>query len=200
MLHRALLLDDACDTVVRNTLNRDTDTLEFAAFTATDDGELKWTVAATAELNSLASRPVGSETPGDADLVTTVSGKEFYAYTRELGFAYGDAFQPVTKVTSGDGWAAATFAIPTSIAGELHYRFHPALIDGAFQTLFGAPFLGGDANPGPYLPTRIRQSATHGSPQEDMTAHVRIVSATSEAIESDITITNNFGAPLPRSA
>ncbi len=194
VLHRALLLDDTCDPIVRTTLNRDKGTLEFAAFTATADGELKWSIAATAELNSLPSQPAGGETPGDADLVTTVSGEEFYAYTRELGFAYGDAFQPVTKVTSGDGWAAATFAIPTSIAGELDdYRFHPALIDGAFQTLFGAPFLGRDANQGPYLPTRIRQSAIHGAPQEDMTAHVRIVSATSEAVESDITITNNVG-------
>lgn len=199
VLKRALILDETCDPVLRTTLNQDTGALEFAAFTATTDGELQWAITATAELNT---RPRTSEsdrrdTAQDADLVTTLSGEEFYDRTRAIGFAYGEAFQTVTKLTCGDGWAAAAIAIPVPIAAELdRYGFHPALMDGAFQTLFGANIVGQDADESPYLPTRIRRSAVYGSPRENMTAHVSVVSATRERIESDITITDGVGEPL----
>lgn len=199
VLKRALILDETCDPVLRTTLNQDTGALEFAAFTATADGELKWTITATAELStrSRSSRPDGPDTHHDGELVTTLSGDEFYDRTRAIGFAYGEAFQTVAKLTSGDGWAAAQIAVPAPIAGELdHYRFHPALIDGAFQTLFGADIAGQDSDESPYLPTRIRHSAIYGPPRQNMTAHVRVVSATREQIESDITITDDLGELL----
>ena len=56
-LLRAVILDDTCDPVLRTTLNRDTGTLEFAAFTATAGGDVKWTITATAELNTLLHPP-----------------------------------------------------------------------------------------------------------------------------------------------
>ena len=52
-LLRAVILDETCDPILRTTLNRDTGTLEFAAFTATAGGDVKWTITATAELNTL---------------------------------------------------------------------------------------------------------------------------------------------------
>lgn len=199
VLKRAVVLDDTCDPVLRTTLNQDTGALEFAAFTATADGDLKWTITATAELNTLPNSPTPDchGTQHDADLVTTLSGEDFYARTAAIGFAYGEAFQTVSKLTSGDGWAAAQIAVPTPIADEVgRYRFHPALIDGAFQTLFGADISGQDADDSPYLPTRIRRSAIYGQPQEGMTAHVRVVTATREQIECDITVTDDLGEPL----
>ena len=56
-LRRALILDETCDPMLRTTLNRDTGALEFAAFTATAGGDLKWTITATAELNALSRSP-----------------------------------------------------------------------------------------------------------------------------------------------
>lgn len=199
VLKRALILDETCDPVLRTTLNQDTGTLEFAAFTATRDGELQWAITATAELNTRprTSGPGRTDTAQDGELVTTLSGEEFYDRTRAVGFAYGEAFQTVTKLTCGDGWATAAISIPAPITAELdRYGFHPALIDGAFQTLFGANILGQDADQSPYLPTRIRRSVIYGSPRENMTAHVSVVSATRELIESDITITDGSGQPL----
>ncbi|MGA9490568.1 MAG: acyltransferase domain-containing protein, partial [Mycobacterium sp.] len=196
-LRRALILDDTCDPLLRTTLNQDTGAIEFAAFTATADGELKWTVTATAELNTLSRSPDRPGPPGDTEPVSTVSGDDFYARTQAMGFAYGDAFQSIGRVTSGDGWASAEIAVPPNIADEIDsYRFHPALIDGAFQTLFGAPLLEREAQDSPYLPTRIRRSAIYRSPEDKMTAHVRVVSATREQIESDITLTDDAGEPL----
>ncbi len=197
VLRRALILDDTCDPLLRTTLNQDTGAIEFAAFTATADGELKWTVTATAELNTLPGSPDRPGPPGDTEPVSTVSGDDFYARTQAMGFAYGDAFQSIGRVTSGDGWASAEIAVPPNIADEIDsYRFHPALIDGAFQTLFGAPCLDREAEDSPYLPTRIRRSAIYRSPEDKMTAHVRVVSATREQIESDITLTDDAGEPL----
>lgn len=196
-LQRALILDETCDPVLRTTLNRDTGTLEFAVFAATAGGDLKWTITATAELNMLARSPDRGDTPRGAEQVATIDGDEFYARTRAAGFAYGEAFQTITDITSGDGWAIAHITVPGQITEELdRYRFHPALIDGAFQTLFGTTILGHDTDESPYLPIRIRQSAIYRSPEKSMTAHVCVVSATKDEIESNITITSDDGEPL----
>ena len=53
------------------------------------------------------------------------------------------------------------------------YRFHPALIDGAFQTLIGTTLLGREADEDAYLPTRIRHSAIYRAPEQHMTAQSR---------------------------
>lgn len=197
VLKRAVILDETCDPILRTTLNQDTGALEFAAFTATADGDVKWTVTATAELNTLPKSAARSDIPQDAELITTLSGEDFYARTQAIGFSYGDAFQSVSKVRCGDGWAEAQITVRPPIAEEIgRFRFHPALIDGAFQTLFGANSVGQEAADSPFLPTRIRQSVIYGPPQKNMTAHVHVVSATREQIESDITVTDDFGETL----
>ena len=196
MLRRPLILDDTCDPVLRTTLNRDAGTLEFAAFTATAGGDVKWTITATAELNTLVAPSDRAENQR-AEPVTTIDRDEFYARAHAVGFAYGDAFQTITDIRSGDGWAEADLATPAQLIDELdRYRFHPALIDGAFQTLIGTTLLGHDADDSPYLPTRIRKSAIYCAPEKNMTAHVRVVSTTTDEIESDITITGDDGQTL----
>lgn len=194
-LQRALILDDTCDPILRTTLNQDTGALEFAAFTATAGGDLKWTITATAELNTLSSDP--GEIHCGTGQVTAIDGDEFYARTRAVGLAYGDAFQTVTGVVAGTGWATARIAIPAQLADQVDaYRFHPALIDGAFQTLLGTPLFGNYTNESPYLPVRIRHCAIYRSPEDNMTVHVRVVSAADDEIESDITIAGEGGRPL----
>ena len=153
VLHRAVILDETCDPILRTTLNEDDGTLEFAAFTATADGDSKWTITATAELNTLPTAPRRHDPPDGAEPVTSIGGDDFYVRTQSIGFDYGDAFRSVQSVTAGEDWAVAEIAVPPAIVDELdHFRFHPALVDGAFQTLFGAPFLGQEENEDPYLP------------------------------------------------
>lgn len=197
VLHRAVLLDDTCDPVLRTTLNEEDGTLEFAAFTATADGETKWTVTATAELNTLPLTPRRHDPPGDAEPIVTVEGDDFYARTRSLGFDYGDAFRPVGRVTAGEDWAVAEIAVPAAIVDDLpEFRFHPALIDGAFQTLFGAPFLGQQETDEPYLPTRIHHCAVYRAPTDRMRVHASVVSATRAEVVCDIAITDHSGELL----
>nr|WP_240760780.1 type I polyketide synthase [Mycolicibacterium sp. CR10] len=197
LLHRAVILDDTCDPIIRTTLNEDDGTLEFAAFTVTADGDSKWAITATAELNTLPTAPRRHEPPDSAEQVSSMGGDDFYARTQSIGFDYGAAFRSVQSVTAGEDWADAEIAVPSAIADELdQFRFHPALVDGAFQTLFGAPFLGQEESEDPYLPTRIRHCAIYGAPQDRMRVHVRVVSATREEVESDITISDTAGNPL----
>ncbi|WP_036346582.1 type I polyketide synthase [Mycolicibacterium aromaticivorans] len=197
VLHRAVILDDTCDPILRTTLNENDGTLEFASFTATADGEPKWVVTATAELNVLPPAPKPMTVADSAESVVSITGADFYRRTESIGFDYGDAFRTVRKVTAGEDWAVADIAVPESIVDEVpRFRFHPALIDGAFQALFGAPFLGQEENEEPFLPVRIRHCAVYGAPAPDMTVHVRVVSVTKSHVESDITITDPNGAPL----
>ena len=197
VLHRAVILDDVCDPILRTTLNEDDATLEFAVFTATADGDTKWAITATAELNTLPTPPRRHEPPDGAEPVTSIGGDDFYARTQSIGFDYGDAFRSVQSVTAGEDWAVAEIAAPQrSPTKSTHFRFHPALVDGAFQTLFGAPFLGQEEGRGPYLPTRIRHCAVYGAAEEHMLVHVKVVTATSEEVECDITITDRAGKTL----
>jgi acyl transferase domain-containing protein/acyl carrier protein len=196
-LLRAVILDDTCDPVLRTTLNRDTGTLEFAAFTATAGGDVKWTITATAELNTLPHPPESAKTPRHAQPVTTIDRDEFYTRAQVVGFDYGGAFQTIASITSGDGWATADITTPAQIADDIdQYRFHPALIDGAFQTLIGTTLLGRDTDEDAYLPTRIRRSAIHRAPEDHMTAQITVVSATKDEIESDITLIGSDGQTL----
>lgn len=198
VLHRAVILDEICDPILRTTLNEADGTLEFAAFTVTADGDSKWTITATAELNTLPAEPPRHDPPhGHAEPTDSIGGDDFYVRTGSLGFDYGDAFRSVQRVTAGEDWAIAEITVPAAIADELDtFRFHPALVDGAFQTLFGAPFLGQEETQEPYLPTRIRHCAFYRAPEEHMRVHVHVVSATREEVESDITITDMTGRPL----
>jgi acyl transferase domain-containing protein/acyl carrier protein len=196
-LHRAVILDDTCDPVLRTTLNENDGTLEFASFTATADGESRWAITATAELNILPTAPRPYDQPAETEPVTTISGEDFYLRTAARGFDYGAAFRSIRSVTAGEDWALAEITVPPVIVDELdQFRFHPALIDGAFQTLFGAPFSGQVESEDPFLPTSIRHSAVYGKPEEHMQVLVRVLSATGEQVECDITVTDRAGQAL----
>ena len=129
--------------------------------------------------------------------ITTIDRDEFYTRAQAVGFTYGDAFQTIAGITSGDGWATADIITPGQIADDIdQYRFHPALIDGAFQTLIGTTLLGRETDEDAYLPTRIRRSAIYGAPEQHMTAQISVVSATKDEIESDITLIGDDGDAL----
>ncbi len=195
-LLRAVILDDTCDPVLRTTLNRDTGCLEFAAFTATTSGDVKWTLTATAELNRLtAPDPVAA--PGTTPVTTTVDGDEFYSRSQEVGFAYGEALQSIAGIVCGDGWATAEILAPHWIAGDIgKYRFHPVLIDGAFQSVIGTTLLDRDGDEDAYLPVYIRRTSIYRAPQQHMTAQITVVSTTKDGIESDITLLGDDGEPI----
>ncbi len=196
-LRHAVILDQTCDPTIRTTLNPATGVLEFAVMKATAAGDLSWTIAATAELST--TRP-GSPTRAAHNLdeaSTVVEFDEFYERSRLFGFEYGTAFQSVHRVTAGNRWAVGELVVPEPVDAELsEYRFHPALIDGALQTLMAVPVSGGDLATETFLPSRIRRATVHGAPQQTMIVDVRTVSVSKSEIESDIIISSPTGEPL----
>src|SRR6185437_643260 len=74
VLHRAVILDETCDPILRTTLNEADGSLEFAAFTATADGDSKWVISATAELNTLPLAPRRNDPPDGAEPITSIGG------------------------------------------------------------------------------------------------------------------------------
>ncbi|WP_304119065.1 type I polyketide synthase, partial [Mycolicibacterium bacteremicum] len=103
VLHRAVILDDRCDPIIRTTLNEDDGTIEFASFTATGDGDLKWAITATAELGT--RPPAARPRPAGTGPASSMDGDRFYQGTQAIGFDYGGAFRSVTGVTAGHDWA-----------------------------------------------------------------------------------------------
>lgn len=187
-LLRAVILDDTCDPVLRTTLNRDTGCLEFAAFTATASGDVKWTLTATAELNRRTT-PDPVAAAGATPVTTTVDGDEFYRRSQSVGFTYGEPLQSIARIVCGDGWAMAEIVAPQWIADDTgKYRFHPVLIDGAFQSVIGTTLLDREGDEDAYLPVYVRRSAIYRAPTQRMTAQITVVSTTTDGIESDITL------------
>ncbi|MGV8873322.1 MAG: type I polyketide synthase [Rhodococcus sp. (in: high G+C Gram-positive bacteria)] len=196
-LQHAVMFDQTCDPTVRTTLNRATGLIEFAAMTATAGGDLKWQIAATAELNTRSRRSTVVPVPKCDGESVVVEFDEFYARSTAFGFEYGEAFQSIRRVTSGDGWARGELVVPESVDAELgRYQFHPALIDGALQTLLAMPISGQDLGTEIFLPSRIRRATVHGAPQQSMTVDARMVSVSKSEIESDITISSPTGELL----
>jgi acyl transferase domain-containing protein/NAD(P)-dependent dehydrogenase (short-subunit alcohol dehydrogenase family)/acyl carrier protein len=197
VFRRAVILDDTCDPLLRTTLNEDDGTLEFAAFTATANGDTMWTITATAELNILPASPRGCPVPPQSPSIVTIDGDDFYSRIKEFGLEYGDAFQAVREVAAGQGWVTAELSVPAAIVEDLdRYRFHPALVDGAFQALFGVMMLDQRSGQDPYLPASIRHCALYAAPAENMQVHVRVASATEEEIDSDIDVTDDAGKTI----
>ena len=180
VLHRAVILDETCDPILRTTLNEDDGTLEFAAFTATADGDSKWTITATAELNILPSAPRRHDPPDGAEPITSIGGDDFYIRTQSIGFDYGDAFRSVQGVTAGEDWAVAEITVPACD------RRRTRSTSGSIRRSSTAPskrssahhFSGRKRTRTRTCPTRIRHCAVYGAPEEHMRVHVRVVSAT----------------------
>ena len=109
---------------------------------------------------------------------------------------YGEAFRPIT------GWS------PEPIGREPNSRCPrpsptSSTPSGSIPRSSTAPSrpCSGSRSPtarddGTFLPTRIRRCAVYGPPEEKMTVSVRVVSATSEQIESDVTVANGLGETL----
>ena len=196
VLHRAVILDETCDPILRTTLNEDDGTLEFAAFTATADGDFKWTVTATAELNTLPMRRARTTAAGGASGPPRSAATTSTPAPRHRGSTTVTRSDPSRDRRRGR-LGGRGLAVPERdrrrtrrlpIPSGAHRRCLPNALRHHV--------LGSGGAEDPYLPTRIRHCAVYGPPEEHMKVHVRVVSATREEIESDITITDASARPL----
>ncbi len=199
-LRKALVLGPASDPRMRTTLYQDDGRLEITSFVALPGGERQWTVHATAQLAQTPAgvRPRNLEA-ARASCETRVDRDAFYQQTAAMGFQYGPAFQPVCEIVTGDGVAVGRIEVPEPIRAEVDaYRFHPSLVDAAFQVLLTAATPADDegGRGTPYLPVGIDRVRVVGTPCDDMRVVAQVRESTSRRIVADIAVCDPAGTVL----
>ncbi|MEU8238199.1 type I polyketide synthase [Actinoplanes missouriensis] len=196
---KAVVLPDSGDPRLRTTLHQETGQVEISSYTATPSGERAWTVHATAQL----ARPEPAPVPLDLGAARAgcdgeVTRDDFYARSRQMGFEYGPAFQAVQSIVSGERRAVGRIAVPEAIRDDVAaYRFHPSLIDAAFQVLLTAATPVGDgAQATPYLPVGVDSVVVRGRPAAEMVVVATVIEADARVIVSDLTVHDPDGTVL----
>jgi acyl transferase domain-containing protein len=143
--------------VLRTFLKQIDDAVEYAITSLGEDNER--VVHSEGRLlftkDEATARPEGSENPGIEVLKRrcqrTHSADEFYRNLARCGLEYGAAFQVVRDLRVGESCALARLELPESLRREWgQFILHPALIDGALQTIAG--LVAGADSEAPYLP------------------------------------------------
>ncbi len=72
-----------------------------------------------------------------AEAEASLAGADIYAVAQDLGLHYGPAFQAIEAVTGSGNQLNATLRAPEPVSADLaKYHIHPAVLDGAFHSLF----------------------------------------------------------------
>ena len=83
-----------------------------------------------------------------------LGGDECYDRLSRFGFRYGPSFRTIRELHHGDGFALSRLALDEGLLAEFdQYVLHPALIDGALQTVFGIAL--GETSATPFLPFAV---------------------------------------------
>ncbi|MCC7361297.1 MAG: SDR family NAD(P)-dependent oxidoreductase [Anaerolineales bacterium] len=116
----------------------------------------------------------------------------FYAGLAARGLPYGPAFQRVAELWAGAGEALARLTVPDDAA---RYRLHPALLDGAFQSLSAA--FPAQANDGRlFLPAALDTLWVAGAPAAgaEVWCHARLSGdPAAGAVRGDLTLFDATG-------
>jgi polyketide synthase PksN len=84
----------------------------------------------------------------------TVDGSEYYRRFAQAGIGYGPAFRTMQTLHAGASFALSILSVADDLSeGFDDYTLHPAIIDGALQTVAG--LAGGGEASVPYLPFAI---------------------------------------------
>ena len=165
-------------------------------------GDESWTDVLEAQVVS------GPETDGAATFPRSSADGEvvapgaFYSAVEQHGAAYGPAFRTMTALRAGAGEAYARLELGAETTADHRYDVHPALLDGALQTLVATRGIsaGSDAVDGDttFLPVAIdaidvfdRRSKAPGRVAD---ARAQAAAATSgELIRGDVTLYDDDG-------
>jgi hypothetical protein len=111
-----------------------------------------------------------------------------YEVLAARGLVYGPSFRCVRELRLGAAEVVARLALDDREAAVADaYRIHPALLDAAFQALIAA-CRGTASEAGLFMPVHVSRFQYHAPAGRGVTAHCRLVTQTSEAIEGDIVL------------
>lgn len=192
----ALVLTDSADPRLRTTLRQDEGLVEIASYNPTAGEEARWTVHATARLSPRNARGAAPDLAAmRRECPRVIDRDECHERTAGMGFQYGPAFRAIEHIDAGDGSAVGRLETPAVLDDDLSaYRFHPSLLDAAFQVLLiAAGPATPDAPQAPYLPVGIDRLRVLGRPVPGMRVAVRVRRADERSVLSDISIVSPAG-------
>ncbi|MEJ8302652.1 SDR family NAD(P)-dependent oxidoreductase [Saccharibacillus sacchari] len=102
-------------------------------------------------------------------------GEECYKAFAEVGFDYGYSFQTIEKIGIFEGGAIAEINLPADSIPASSFVLHPALMDGALQTIMGYLLLGNSADKQISLPFSLESIKIYGNLSSGAYAYIREV-------------------------
>ncbi len=131
---------------------------------------------------------------------TQLDGAKLYEAFKQHGLGYGRAFQPIKQLQSSANEALAVLEEPPIEGGRFDFVLHPALVDGALQTIAGLMQGDGSQNRSdPYIPFSIGRVICERPLNGHLLAHATRSpgsDAASPVQKFDVTILTPEGAPV----
>jgi acyl transferase domain-containing protein/NAD(P)-dependent dehydrogenase (short-subunit alcohol dehydrogenase family) len=125
---------------------------------------------------------------------------EAYRRFAEWGFEYGPTFRGLVRLQVGDGEALAQAEAPAAVAAECDGVWvHPALLDVAFQTLFGCVLAAAERDGGTtYLPVGAAEGSFYAPLGRRFWIHARLSEWSAAAVRGQVVLFAEDGAVLAR--
>ena len=183
---RPLVFPTLKDPIVRATFDRSA--REFHIYGQTDDETDSWTLHAMGRVLTLPPPRTGAESLAEVKerIRESVDVGELYDRLAAYGLAYGPHFRTIRNLMRNGAEILAELEVIQGPSEELEaYRLHPALLDGAIQTLVGA--IGqGKLQESTYLPAGVGRVVFHAGTGAPLWAHGRVIDQSSDGFEGDL--------------
>ncbi|MDP3067357.1 MAG: SDR family NAD(P)-dependent oxidoreductase, partial [Methylocystis sp.] len=160
---------------------------EFQIYGQTDDETQSWTLHAMGRVLALPSPRSGAESLAEVKerIRESVDVAELYDRLAAHGLAYGPHFRTIRTLTRNGDEILAELEVIQGPSEELEaYRLHPALLDGAIQTLVGA--IGDKLQESTYLPVGVGRVVFHAGSGAPLWAYGSVNDHSSEGFEGDL--------------
>jgi len=121
---------------------------------------------------------------------------QVYANMLERGYAYGPLFRTLKTLVAGEREALGSLVVPDALIDDAdRYLLHPAILDGAFQSVLGILELGERADATMYLPFHVgRIVAERSTGPGPVWVHATLSDRASEqSIRFDLSIADSGG-------
>ena len=125
------------------------------------------------------------------DCPTIYSRSEFYRQLEANGMQYGEHFQSIKSVASGDLEVLAEIEYAKDAPDLSQYFIHPSMLDAGFQSILALLFENNNLNA--YVPVSIQQFRYHHQPSNSVWCYGRVTQNHANAIEADIIFFDEHG-------
>ncbi len=193
-LSRALTLEPAHE--VRLRWDFDKQSREYRVHSRVLTQGSQWTPHASARISPAPpGAPQHVEPPARrARAMERIDSRDLYARMRAHGLHYGPRFQTIRELYRGRREVLARLEpAPGTETRNSGYHLHPALLDGAFQSLIACLDADEEGASAVYVPVRIRSIRRHSGLEAPFWCYGRLTKVSGKTIEGDLLLVNDEG-------